>query len=178
VGYLGTTGTYALAVSDAIVRAATDDGYGEEPSRGETWRENVIVKALIDPLVGEGPPRRTKYLADLYDMIREAETAARTISVMQRRFADDVEARLQNPDDAFMASLMQAGGELVGVRDQLAELRREMELVRMDPNLSADAKRSALWDITRDRNRLAREVVTALEAERQRVGSEPRAVNE
>lgn len=175
-GYLGTAGTYMLAASDAMIRATTDayldpvtgeefeaGQYGEKPTRGETWRENIIVKGLVDWSVNEGPPRRTKYVTDLYDMVREAETVANTMALRQKRMADDAEAYIMDPDNQFMVSLTQgADAPLTGVREQLGEIRKQMDLIRMNPRMTGDEKRMEIWNLTRDRNDLARQVMEAI----------------
>lgn len=156
-GYTGTLGTYSLAASDAMIRAATepeDRLFGADPSRGETWKENIIVKALIDPLVNEGPPRRTKYVTDLYDMIREAEKTANTVALHQRRSIERLESYLNDPQTAteYAASDM-----LEDVRAALNEIRKNIDLVRMDKDMTADEKRVEIWNLTRERNKFSRQ---------------------
>lgn len=164
-GYMGTLGTYALGASDAIIRASTDPddlAFGESPTRGETWKENILVRGLIDPLVGEGPPRRTKYVTDLYDMIREASKVANTTDLMIRRQNVDVEDYLNNPEKLVQ---LQANEALASARSALSEIRKQMDLVRMAKDMSGDEKRGKLWELTRQRNQLARQAVTAIRAE-------------
>lgn len=181
-GYLGTVGTYLLAASDAMIRAATDpymdpvtgeefEGgeYGEPPTRGETWRENIVVKGLVDWTVSEGPPRRTKYVTDLYDMVREAEKVANTMALMQRRQTERAEEYISNPENVFYKLLVQRASPedvgqppLAGVRQKLSEVRTAMDQVRMNRRMTGDEKRVELWNLTRDRNELARQVMEAV----------------
>jgi diguanylate cyclase (GGDEF)-like protein len=165
-GYFGTMGTYALAASDAMIRAATDDymnEYGEFPSRGETWRENIVVKGLIDWSVNEGPPRRTKYVSDLYDMVREAEKVANTMALMQKRQSELAEEYITNPQNQFYALLVRSSGgnqaPLAHTRSALNEVRQAMDAIRMDTTMTSDEKRLELWNLTRRRNELARSVM-------------------
>ena len=172
-GYTGTLGTYALAASDALIRASTDpllSETGEYPSRGETWKENLVVKGLIDPLVTEGPPRRTKYVNDLYDMVREAEIAANTMARKMDRQAEDAIEYVSDPNNQFMRALVARAGPddigappLADVRNKLNEIRKTMDLVRADKVLSADEKRVQLWELLRARNELARVVMQEVE---------------
>lgn len=160
-GYFGTLGTYALAASDAMVRNTVDLEYGEPPSRGETWRENWLVRALIDPLVMEGPPRRTKYVQDFYEMIREAEQVASTAALMQKRHSDELEGYLADPENQVQLATNPA---LQRIRADLNKLRENMDLVRQESELSRDEKRGLIWDLTRQRNTLVREAVTEIAA--------------
>jgi GGDEF domain-containing protein/DNA repair protein RadC len=176
-GYFGTMGTYALAASDAMIRAATDEymsEYGEHPTRGETWRENIVVKGLIDWSVNEGPPRRTKYVSDLYDMVREAEKVANTMALMQKRQSADAELYLSDPENQFYRLLVRSPENQLGqpplaaTRSALNEVRQAMDLIRMDTTMTGDEKRLELWNLTRRRNELARTVmeeITKAEAE-------------
>lgn len=128
-----------------------------------------MVRGLIDPLVGEGPPRRTKYVTDLYDMIREAQLVANTADLMLRRQNDQVEAYLNDPEKQvdFIANeaLQEARAALNGIR-------KSMDLVRMSKDLTGDEKRTRLWELTRDRNKLAREAVGAIQQEQARIEAE------
>lgn len=168
-GYLGTMGTYLLGASDAMIRAATDPddlAYGEKPTRGDTWKENIIVRGLIDPLVGEGPPRRTKYVTDLYNMIREASLVANSADLMIRRQNDQVEEYLNDPEKAVELASNPA---LQEARASLNEIRKQMDLVRMDRNLTGDQKRAKLWELTRGRNAIARDTVLAIQEDQDRI---------
>lgn len=161
-GYLGTMGTYALGASDAVIRATTDPdelAFGESPSRGDSWKENIIVRGLIDPLVGEGPPRRTKYVTDLYNMIREASKVANTTDLMLRRQNAEVEQYIADPQNQPQII---ANPTLEAARKSMGTIRRQMDMIRMAKDMSADEKRGKLWELTRTRNKLARDVVTAI----------------
>jgi hypothetical protein len=163
-GYLGTLGTYGIAAADALISATVDPEnrtFGERPTRGDTWRENIIVKALIDPLVNEGPPRRTKYKSDLYDMIREAEKVAGTVALYERRNIEQIEIYLNDPE-----KLVEFGTQPVlnSVRLQMNEIRIQMDLIRGAPieEMNGDEKRQALWELTRTANKLAREAAIGI----------------
>lgn len=186
-GYLGTFGTYMLAASDAMIRATTDayldpvtgeefpaGQYGEKPTRGETWKENVIVKGMIDWAVNEGPPRRTKYVTDLYDMVREAEEVANTMALRQKRQADDMEEYVNDPENQFMLAINPLLGD---VRSQLGTIRQAMDLVRMNPRMTGDEKRIEIWNLSRERNELARKVMEAINQAEQELdaGRDPQA---
>ena len=163
-GYTGTLGTYALGASDAMIRWSTESDerlFGEDPTRGETWRENIVVRALIDPLVAEGPPRRTKYVTDLYDMIREAEKTANTVALHQRRTILQVEEYLNDPQTMVEYATNEA---LQNARRQLSEIRTSMDQIRQDRSLTGDEKRVHLWELTRTRNALARDTVLQIQA--------------
>ena len=169
-GYLGTLGTWSLAASDAMIRAATDpwvdpvtgeefpEGqYGPRVSRGETWKENVVVKGVADWMVNEGPPRRTKYKTDLYDMVREAEEVARSIASKQARQAEDTEQYLR--DNEFIVGVTP---ELMTAKQELTRIRRGLEAIRTDRNLTEDEKRVEAWNLTRLQNEVARETMLAI----------------
>lgn len=173
-GYLGTLGTYALGASDAMLRAMSDPdelAFGEDPTRGETWKENIVVRGLIDPLVGEGPPRRTKYVTDLYDMIREAQRVANTTDLMLRRQNEEVEAYLTEPANQARYA---ANAALEQARRRLNEVRKQQDLVRMSQDLDGDEKRVRLWELQRQRNAIAREAVIGIEAAQTQIEEQAR----
>jgi GGDEF domain-containing protein/DNA repair protein RadC len=186
-GYLGTFGTYSLAATDAMIRAATDEWmgeYGKQPTRGETWRENIVVKGLVDWAVNEGPPRRTKYVSDLYDMVREAEKVANTMALMQKRQSADAELYITDPENQFYQMLVRAQPNSLGepplakTRSALNEVRQQMDLIRMDKTMTGDEKRIELWNLVRKRNDLAQTVMEAIkraESQMQEMGTEPQA---
>ena len=187
-GYLGTLGVYALAASDAMIRAAArpymdpntqevfpQGEFGEAPTRGETWRENIVVKAVADRIVNEGPPRRTKYVTDLYDMVRASEQIANTMALMEERRSAEVESYLADPDNQFMRALTRhpprppgapaplGPPPLAAVKENWAAIRKSMDDVRSDRMLTGDEKRVQLWELTRARNQLAREAMLEIE---------------
>jgi hypothetical protein len=175
-GYLGTMGTYAIAASDALYRASTDPedrAFGERPSFGETWRSNAITRYTLGPIIpGEGPPRRTKHVTDLYDMIREAEKVGNTAALMTTRHSDQTEAYLEDNEVLYAID-----PDLAKVRNDLNAIRQKQDLVRQDKTLTGDEKRVQLWELTRERNQLAREAVTAIRAaEAEAETQEPAAV--
>ena len=179
-GYLGTLGTYSLAAADSMISAVQDPEdrkYGEDPTRGDSWRENIIVKGLIDPLVNEGPPRRTKYKTDLYDMIREASKTTNTIALHQRRSIDELAEYLENPENLAQYSTHQA---LESARKSLGKLREARDQVRMLPlsEMNGDQKREAIWEITRDENRVARQTVLEISMAQAEAANQKRGENE
>lgn len=146
-GYFGTLGVYATAAMDATIRATVgDDEGGEPPTSGETWKENIVTKVLIDRFVNEGPPRRTKHMADLYDMIEEVEKVANTVARKERRRAADIEAYI---NDADKSGRLSASDMVSGIKAELAALRESMDAVRLDPELDGDQKRVQLWELKR-----------------------------
>lgn len=161
-GYLGTLGTYAIAASDALYRASTDPEerrFGEEPGFGETWRDNVIVRYTMGPMVpGEGPPRRTKFMTDLYDVIREGEKVAATIALRQKRYSDEVHMYLTENEVLYALN-----PDLISIRQTLNKFRTDMDTVRGDKTLTGAEKRALIWEITRARNQVAREAAALIE---------------
>jgi hypothetical protein len=175
-GYLGTLGTYGMAAADALYRASTDPeerAFGESPSFGETWRDSALTRYTLGRAVpGEGPPRRTKHVTDLYEMIREAEKVGNTVSLMTKRHSDQTEAYLDDNEVLYAID-----PDLAKVRDELNEVRQKQDRVRQDRTLTGDEKRVQLWALTRERNQLAREAVAAIRAaEAEAETQEPAAV--
>jgi hypothetical protein len=163
-GYLARLGTYTIGAADAMIRAATDPedrDFGAQPERGETWRENILVRALIDPLVSEGPPRRTKYVTDLYDMIRESERVANTVALHQKRTIHQLEEYLESPEKLVQYVTNEA---LNNARSQMSEIRQAMDRIRQDKQMTGAEKRQQLWELTRQRNKVAREAAIAIQA--------------
>jgi GGDEF domain-containing protein len=187
-GYFGTLGTYTLAASDAMIRAATDEWMqesGEVPTRGETWKENIVVKGLIDWSVNEGPPRRTKYVTDLYEMVREAEKVASTMALMQKRQSERAIEYISDPQNQFYLLLVRAqgiqGAPLAETRTQMNAIRQSMDLIRQSKEMTGDEKRIELWNLTRQRNQLAQSVMEEIkkaESRMEEMGTEPSAAAE
>ncbi len=160
-GYLGTMGTYMLAASDAAIRntAGPIETEGERPTRGETWRESLIVRGLADPIFTEGPPRRTKFTADLYEMVREVEKVANSTKLMHDRRNAELEEYLEDPENARMFA---ANAIIQDVRSKMRDIRVNMDKVRTHPGLTGDQKRVQLWELQRGLNELAREATAEL----------------
>ena len=163
-GYVGTLGAYSLGASDALIRHTAGDipGEGEQPTRGETWRENLHVRAVADPLVGEGPPRRTKGLTDLYELAKETEEIAKTFALRVRLHSTNTADLLNDPENA---ALFAANDAVQDARAQLSELRITMQNVRQAPDLSGDEKRVRMWNIQRAINDVARRASTEIQRE-------------
>ena len=159
-GYLGTMGTYALAASDALWRnAGVDYGEGEAPSRGETWRDSIVVKGLTGNMFNEGPRRRTKSQKELYSMARDIEQASRTFARKQDRNASDLSEWMARPENA---AYLAAAPALRKFKKGLRQVRDTMDRTRVDPTLTADQKRDTLWNLTRQRNRYVAQASEAL----------------
>lgn len=160
-GYMGTLGTYLLAASDAMIRAASGDvdGTGERPTQGETWRKNIIIRNLAGSQLPEGPGRRTKSLTDFYDLARETEKVARTVSIMQRRHADGIEAYANDPENSRLLALNE---NVKAAKKMLRGIRTAIDSVRNDAELSGDEKRARIWALTRQRNQAIREIMKAI----------------
>lgn len=160
-GYFGTMGTYGLAAGDAMFRATAGDlGEGPAPDPGESWRDNILVRNAVGRFVPrEGPPRRTKFTTDFYDMVREVEMAARTLASRQKRESDRVEEFINDPE---MEPLLNAVQTVRSYRRQLSNTRFEMNEVRANPKLTAAQKRDRLWALQRERNDTARRAVAEI----------------
>ena len=166
-GYTATLGTYAIGAADALIRAVTDADmreFGEDPTRGETWKENILVKGLIDPLINEGPPRRTKYVTDLYDMLREAQKVTNTVALHEKRNLEKIEGYLDDPKNQVQFITSEA---LNNARKQLSEIRTSMDRIRQHKEMTGDEKRVELWHLTRERNKVARQVVIEIQSAQQ-----------
>lgn len=177
-GYLGTLGTYAIGAADAMIRASTepeDRQFGADPTRGETWKENILVKGLIDPLVNEGPPRRTKYVTDLYNMLRESQKVANTVVLHQNRNIEKVEGYLNEPGNLVQFATNEP---LNNARKQLNEIRTNMDKIRQSKEMTGDEKRVQLWELRRQRNKVARDAVLAIQAAQQQEEERLQAANE
>jgi hypothetical protein len=51
---------------------------------------------------------------------------------------------------------------LAGAREAMSEVRKQMDAIRADRRLTGDEKRVQLWELTRERNKLARIVMEAI----------------
>jgi GGDEF domain-containing protein len=197
-GYFGTLGTWFLAASDELIKANSDpyvdvitgevfpEGeYGFEPTRGETWKENIVVKGTIDRFVNEGPTRRSKHVNDLYEMVERAEEVAKTSSLMMKRVSMDAAEYLSKPENQFELALIKKQGladpPLLNATEFMRTIRVAQDNIRMSRQMTGDEKRLAIWELTRERNKYARDVVEAIQRAKQEMaekGIDPQAAIE
>jgi len=160
-GYLGTFGAYALAASDAIIRhTAGDLGEGPQPSAGDSWRDNVVVRGTLGRFVPrEGPLRRTKHMTELWQMVRQVDELAATVALRQKREANRTQDLLEDPENQRIMAAKEGAQEM---REAMTQIGVAMDAVRSNPNMSADAKRDRLYQLQRQRNELAKNARNAL----------------
>ena len=153
-GYLGTLGGYALTTSDALLWAATSD-----VARPAMRVDDMIV---LKSFVRTGVPWSTEFQGELYQYAKEAEQTYRTINEYLERGKEAKADALEQDNQA----LLNWRRDFRRATRDLADLRGERDAVLLDPDMTAAEKRTALDEIQRQINAIAKETVEGFEAER------------
>lgn len=146
-GYFGTLGTYALAASDSMARGLLD--LPAKPAN--RWDDVPVVKRFYR----EDPARSTKYMTEFYDIKREVEKAVAGIREARRRgWVEDARKMMKKSRDKIaIRKIVQKAGKA------MSDLSREMRLIHTLPTMGAQEKRRRIDKLTRDRNRIAEQIV-------------------
>lgn len=146
MGYTGTLGGYVLAASSLVT------GFFSEGDRPSTRAADLPVAKVI---YQGNAVTTSKYQAEFYDMMREADQLQRTIN----SYRD--EGRLE-----AAAGLLESSREklrhrpaLGAARRQLGQIRNQMDAVYRDPVMSGEQKRQRLDELQRRANATAERVV-------------------
>lgn len=165
-GYLGRLGNYLLQVSDATYRWMTDmELENQKPTSGETWRTSPMTKFFLGNQLNEGPTRRSRYDEEFWDMAKEADKVAQTVSRLQKLNDDYVYEYLH---DLNHEELLETNEILSSAKQALSDLRIEKGQVIRDSNLTGDQKRLELWRIRREEISITEGVVLQIQAEQRK----------
>lgn len=148
-GYFGTVGSYALGLSDLVVKQLSG------APRGPAMRldDVPVVKAFYR----EDPARGTVFESDLYKMREEAEKVYRSINAA-RKDGQQAEAKAMEDKDR---SLLQARSTLAGAARTLASLNKRRDQILSSETMSPEDKRQGLDNLQQIRNRIARQAMTS-----------------
>ncbi|WP_020409796.1 LPD38 domain-containing protein [Hahella ganghwensis] len=142
-GYLGTMGMYALGAADMLANTMT--GRAESPD----WKleDLPVIKALYRGKTNKS----TQYTTDVYDRWNEVDQLYRTITAFRKegRFEEAQELTKSNFEKLrYRKALGKA-------RQRLGDIRKQMDLVRRNRIMSAEAKRKKLDQLTELRNEIS-----------------------
>jgi hypothetical protein len=129
-GFLGTMGVYALALADQGWRAAGD--YPETPARH--WMQAPVIKAFVRD--ADNP--NTRYVREFYELLDKARKAEATVRRLDASQVEAYAAR-RSKELGMARSANDLGREMAGIR-------RHVEQVLEDRNLSAERKREIISD--------------------------------
>lgn len=138
-GYFGSVGTFALALSDAMM----SKGSAPEMRVSEPWTIPGVGSLFQRP---DGP----KQIIDYYDLKTLADQAANTLRAETATGEPPPKDRVER--QAKRAAVSKA---LSGIDAEMTKLRKYRASVQADPNMSGALKRDTLTHIREMENKLA-----------------------
>lgn len=151
-GYTGTMGAYVLAMGDLVAGAMTKD---EMP----TARVGDLPIAKV--LYRGDEPRSTRHQAEFYDMMQEADQLYRTMRYYRQEGRVDAAEQLLEANRAKLRHRPALGL----ARQQLGALRKQMDAVYRNTEMTGDQKRERLNELQLRSNQVAERVVKASQAD-------------
>ena len=145
-GYTGTLGGYVLGMSSLLAAGLSE---GEGPA----WRAEDLPVAKV--LYQGDAPRSSKYQAEFFDMLTEADQLHRTLKSYRE------EGRLEAAADLLESSRekLRHRPALGLARRQLGNIRNQMDAIYRDKVMDGAEKRRRLDDLQRRANEVAERVV-------------------
>lgn len=163
--YTGTMGAYALDTVDWLVRSVE-----KSPDRPElAWSEMPLAKALYR---GDSPPKNTRYTTEFYDMSEKADQVSGTIKEYLVSGRTEEAAELERENAALLGKKVKSKTAKAGImfenvkanskiKEQLAEIRKQIEGIIVMPGVSPEVKRARVEQLTMKRNKLTRDAIAA-----------------
>ena len=151
-GYTGTMGAYVLAMGDLVAGAMT---------KGEMPTARVGDLPIAKVLYRGDEPRSTRYQAEFYDMMQEADQLYRTMRYYRQEGRVDAAEQLLDANRAKLRHRPALGL----ARQQLGALRKQMDAVYRNTEMTGDQKRERLNDLQLRSNQVAERVVKASQAD-------------
>ena len=151
-GYTGTMGAYVLAMGDLVAGAMT---------KGEMPTARVGDLPIAKVLYRGDEPRSTRYQAEFYDMMQEADQLYRTMRYYRQEGRVDAAEQLLDANRAKLRHRPALGL----ARQQLGALRKQMDAVYRNTEMTGDQKRERLNELQLRSNQVAERVVKASQAD-------------
>ncbi|MBE4617393.1 LPD38 domain-containing protein [Vibrio navarrensis] len=132
-GYLGTVGSYTLWMSDYVARQMGD--YGAKPALKA--QDLLVIKSVYQ---GSDRARSTKYLDDMYKMMREAEELYRTVNEYRK------DGRFERARELMedRGKILNARKPLKETQKQVRQLNSQIDLIMRSKELTAEEKRKRI----------------------------------
>jgi hypothetical protein len=146
-GYLSTFGMFILGMTDIVTRELVD--FPERPTK------RIDDYPFIGAFARQAKdPRNVKYLGDFYDALDDARTVTAQISAYNREgdFKKAQEYAKKN------RKVTQMTPRLNNTYKQLSDISARMKHIWMQTNLTPDQKKREIDRLTRQRNRLVKQV--------------------
>jgi diguanylate cyclase (GGDEF)-like protein len=151
-GYLGSIGMYALMVTDSMV----EHSGGEEPDM--RLDEMPVVRRFFKT----APYKNTSYENDFYELAEESRKSVATFrKIVRENRESDAEKYIGDADKAVAIGI---GKTLERIRSEVADINRQMRMVRTDTSLNGADKRKSLDELQQARNELFKEASGSLNA--------------
>lgn len=132
-GYLGTVGSYTLWMSDYVARQMGD--YGAKPALKA--QDLLVIKSVYQ---GSDRARSTKYLDDMYKMMREAEELYRTVNEYRK------DGRFERARELMedRGKILNARKPLKETQKQVRQLNSQIDFIMRSKELTAEEKRKRI----------------------------------
>jgi N12 class adenine-specific DNA methylase len=143
-GYLGTMGMYALGIADMFADYAT--GRADKPE----WKleDLPVIKALYRGDTNKS----TQYTTDVFDRWSEIDQVFRTINSFKK------EGRTEEAEELRADNLekLRYRRQLGKARNQLGDIRKQMDQLSRNRIITAEAKREKMDGLIEKRNAIAK----------------------
>lgn len=143
-GYLGTMGMYALGIADMFADHAT--GRADKPD----WKleDLPVIKALYRGDTNKS----TQYTTDVFDRWSEIDQVFRTINSFKK------EGRTEEAEELRADNLekLRYRRQLGKARNQLGDIRKQMDQLSRNRIITAEAKREKMDGLIEKRNAIAK----------------------
>ena len=156
-----------MMLTDDLVRSQFD--YPPRPAL--RWQQIPVAGRFYR---GEDPPTRTKFEQVMYEVRNEARAIERAINQMEDRELDDeVDAFLEEPSqynrNFTNEDVLDAGAAMDSAYREIRDIRKEVNDIWEDPDMSPEEKLMELNELYRERNEAAKDAYEA------RPGTDPAA---
>ena len=155
-GYTGTMGMYFLGLADMATRAVKD----KQPRPALRADDIAVISSFFR---GNAPPKSTRYVTEFYDMLKEVDEAARTITGYAKAGRGEEAAAVREE----YADRLPARKMLEKRSDVLRSISRQIDSIYRDEDMTPAEKRARVDELIARKNQLAKEAVMTARALRE-----------
>ena len=154
--YFGALGGYIMAVGNVMTDTILD---GPERTLGEITATPFHDLPVVKRFVRGEVPNSTKYSRELWEMMKEADTLARTIKKYQEegQFERALGLRRDN------VGILNARKRLRKITTQVSAVNKQINMLALNKNISPEARNRRIEALTKQKNSLAKQVEPLIE---------------
>ena len=154
-GYTGTLGSYAMLMTDALVRSAFD--YPPRPKL--RWDQTPMASRFYR---GDDPVRRTGYENMMYEIIGAARGITDALNVMEREGLDAEMTAFRNEPSEYHArytnwQIEQSSDAMSGQYDAVRDLRKEANMIWQHEDWSPSEKLRRMNEVQIQINKMTKQ---------------------